>query len=136
MIGSSSAGPFFEVIFILFVAELVIIGLLTFPFEWMGLAGLRTFLVRWISTSNLLASLAKPLLYFSVLVGLSFLFTTREMLKLQDEYHEATAGDLAQKCARPMPPAVERGAPTRLRAPRRAGCSTSRGCSAPSATST
>ena len=49
------------------------------------------------STSSLLASLAKPLIYFGTLVGLSFLFTTREMLKLQEEYHEAKAGDLAQK---------------------------------------
>ena len=132
MIGSSSAGPFFECVFALLVAELVVIMLLTLPFP----GGARAVLVRWISTSQLLQMLAKPLMYFSILVVLSFLFTTREMLKLQDEYHEATAGDLAQKCARPMPPAVERGAPTRLRAPRRAGCSTSRGCSAPSATST
>ena len=41
--------------------------------------------------------LAKPLLYFSVLVVLSFLFTTREMLKLQDYYHSETFGDLAEK---------------------------------------
>ena len=36
------------------------------------------------STSSLLATLAKPLIYFGTLVGLSFLFTTREMLKLQE----------------------------------------------------
>lgn len=97
MLGSSSAGPFFEVVFTLLVTELIIIALLTLPFEWMGLAGARAALVRWISTSRILASLTKPLLYFSVLVGLSFLFTTRDMLKLQNEYHEARGGDLAQK---------------------------------------
>jgi len=93
MIGSSSAGPFFEIVFMLLVAELVIIGLLTLPFP----GGARGVIIRWISTSSLLAALAKPLMYFSVLVVLSFMFTTREMLKLQDEYHEARAGDLAQK---------------------------------------
>ena len=40
--------------------------------------------MRWVSTSSLLATLAKPLIYFGTLVGLSFLFTTREMLKLQE----------------------------------------------------
>ena len=90
MIGSSTAGPFFEVVFTLLVSELAIIAMLCVPFP----GGLLRPVVRWVSTSNLLASLAKPLIYFSVLVGLSFLFTTREMLKLQDEYHEAKAGNL------------------------------------------
>jgi len=93
MIGSSTAGPFFEVVFALLVTELAIIGMLCVPVP----GGLLRPVVRWVSTSSLLASLAKPLIYFGTLVGLSFLFTTREMLKLQDEYHEAKAGDLAQK---------------------------------------
>ena len=93
MIGSSTAGPFFEVVFALLVTELAIIGMLCVPVP----GGLLRPVVRWVSTSSLLASLAKPLIYFGTLVGLSFLFTTREMLKLQEEYHEAKAGDLAQK---------------------------------------
>jgi len=93
MIGSSTAGPFFEVVFALLVTELAIIGMLCVPVP----GGLLRPVVRWVSTSSLLASLSKPLIYFGTLVGLSFLFTTREMLKLQEEYHEAKAGDLAQK---------------------------------------
>ena len=120
----------------LLVAELIVIMLLTLPFP----GGARAVLVRWISTSSLLQMLAKPLMYFSVLVVLCFLFTTREMLTLQGEYHDATAGDLAQKCA-PHPlasrtarrlPAVE---PDDRRRPR-TGCSTRPGCSGRSATST
>lgn len=135
----SSSGPFFEAVFALLVAELVIIGLLTLPFP----GGIRGVIVRWISTSNLLQMCAKPLLYFSVLVVLSFLFTTREMLKLQSDYHELTFGDLAERCAPEQP--ARRGhtcsrhaASTLTHRPSRrlAGCSTRRRCSARSATST
>ena len=80
MIGSSTAGPFFEVVFALLVAELCIIAMLCVPFP----GGLLRPVVRWVSTSSMLSSLAKPLTYFGTLVGLSFLFTPREMLKLQE----------------------------------------------------
>lgn len=94
MIGSSAAGPFFEVVFALLVTELAIIGLLCVPVP----GGLLRPVVRWVSTSSMLASLAKPLIWFGTLVGLSFLFTTREMLKLQEEYHDAKEyHDLGQK---------------------------------------
>ena len=94
MIGSSAAGPFFEVVFALLVTELAIIGMLCVPVP----GGLLRPVVRWVSTSSMLASLAKPLMWFGTLVGLSFLFTTREMLKLQEEYHDAKEyHDLGQK---------------------------------------
>ena len=94
MIGSSAAGPFFEVVFALLVTELAIIGMLCVPVP----GGLLRPVVRWVSTSSMLASLAKPLIWFGTLVGLSFLFTTREMLKLQEEYHDAKEyHDLGQK---------------------------------------
>ena len=92
----SSSGPFFEAVFALLVAELVIIGLLTLPFP----GGIRGVIVRWISTSNLLQMCAKPLLYFSVLVVLSFLFTTREMLKLQSEERRAATAKLVREGGR------------------------------------
>ena len=76
MIGSSAAGPFFEVVFALLVTELAIIGMLCVPVP----GGLLRPVVRWVSTSSMLASLAKPLIWFGTLVGLSFLFTTPETL--------------------------------------------------------
>ena len=98
MIGSSAAGPFFEVVFALLVTELAIIGMLCVPVP----GGLLRPVVRWVSTSSMLASLAKPLMWFGTLVGLSFLFTTREMLKLQEEYHDAKEyHDLGQKLQEP-----------------------------------
>ena len=100
MIGSSAAGPFFEVVFALLVTELAIIGMLCVPVP----GGLLRPVVRWVSTSSMLASLAKPLIWFGTLVGLSFLFTTREMLKLQEEYHDAKEyHDLGQKLQDPNP---------------------------------
>jgi len=145
MIGSSAAGPFFEVVFALLVTELAIIGLLCVPVP----GGLLRPVVRWVSTSSMLASLAKPLIWFGTLVGLSFLFTTREMLKLQEEYHDAKEyHDLGQKLQDPNPNPNPNPKPnpnptitlTRARARARTRartlCSTRAGCSAHSATST
>ena len=139
MIGSSAAGPFFEVVFALLVTELAIIGMLCVPVP----GGLLRPVVRWVSTSSMLASLAKPLIWFGTLVGLSFLFTTREMLKLQEEYHDAKEyHDLGQKLQDPNPNPNPNPNPTltltrtRARARARTLCSTRAGCSAHSATST
>ena len=139
MIGSSAAGPFFEVVFALLVTELAIIGLLCVPVP----GGLLRPVVRWVSTSSMLASLAKPLIWFGTLVGLFFLFTTREMLKLQEEYHDAKEyHDLGQKLQDPNPNPNPNPNPTltltrtRARARARTLCSTRAGCSAHSATST
>ena len=139
MIGSSAAGPFFEVVFALLVTELAIIGMLCVPVP----GGLLRPVVRWVSTSSMLASLAKPLIWFGTLVGLFFLFTTREMLKLQEEYHDAKEyHDLGQKLQDPNPNPNPNPNPTltltrtRARARARTLCSTRAGCSAHSATST
>ena len=86
--------PLFEVIFAVLVAELALLALLVGPLP----ASVRGPVVKWMSSSTLIVSLVRPLSYFFGMVALTWLFTTREMLRLQGEYDEMKMHtDLGQK---------------------------------------
>ena len=69
-------------IFYLLCVEVLCVSVLVCPLP------LRGHLVRLISASNLMSTVGRPLMYFLSLVVLTWLFATREMMRLQSEYAE------------------------------------------------
>ena len=79
-------------IFYLLCVEVLCVSVLVCPLP------LRGHLVRLISASNLMSTVGRPLMYFLSLVVLTWLFATREMMRLQSEYAEVkTHADLGIK---------------------------------------
>ena len=72
---SGDSSPFFEVIFILLCVEGAITTLLVAPLP----PSVRGYLVRWLSDSSALASLARPLAYFVAVLVLACLSSAKEV---------------------------------------------------------
>ena len=92
---SGDSSPFFEVIFILLCVEGAITTLLVAPLP----PSVRGYLVRWLSDSSALASLARPLAYFVAVLVLAWVFVSVELMQLQTEYDTEVklAMDLGRK---------------------------------------
>ena len=82
-------------VFSLLCVELAVVLLMIAPMP----AAIRGAIVRWIASSNMLASLARPVGYSAVLVLAMWVATTREMMKYRVQYTtlRLETVDLAQK---------------------------------------
>ena len=86
--------PLFDAIFWVLAVECLLLALLVSPMP----ANISRPCLKWFSNSSLVKSIMRPIGYFFVMVALTWLFTTREMLRLQTEYAEhKTGGDIGQK---------------------------------------
>eukprot|EP00316_Scyphosphaera_apsteinii_P000176 CAMPEP_0119311010 /NCGR_PEP_ID=MMETSP1333-20130426/21198_1 /TAXON_ID=418940 /ORGANISM="Scyphosphaera apsteinii, Strain RCC1455" /LENGTH=257 /DNA_ID=CAMNT_0007315291 /DNA_START=36 /DNA_END=809 /DNA_ORIENTATION=- len=82
-----------QVVFVFLCIEAAVIATLVFPWP----TGFRRGLGHWISNSSALSVMSRPLLYFFVLVTLTWLFTTVEMIRLGRVNDTDFARDYATK---------------------------------------